>query len=110
EGAKTVLGHSPNLPCVGDVRCKRAPDAPNLRRIFNCPKAYEGLGPDRDEDTRKMLSKLALRMRSGSPGWVEDDNGPIPSGYTYLAQLVAHDFVQNSAPLTPLGDFRQPLQ
>lgn len=57
-----------------------------------------------------MLSKLAVRMRSGSPGWAADDDGPIPAGYTYLAQFVAHDFIQNSAPLTPLEDLREPLQ
>lgn len=70
-------------------------------------------GPDK---TAKMLSKLASRMSEPIPvgtfqvGWPHDDNTAIPAGYTYLAQLVAHDLVQNVGALPPISEFTGQLQ
>ncbi|NJO32280.1 MAG: hypothetical protein HC869_03285 [Rhodospirillales bacterium] len=63
-----------------------------------------------------MLSKLAVRMSEPIPvgtlevGWPQDDNTAIPAGYTYLAQLVAHDLVQNVGALPPVSEFTGQLQ
>lgn len=49
-------------------------------------------------EARATLSRLVKRMRVGT--WAEGaarDNPAIPSGYTYLLELVAHDLVQSSA-------------
>lgn len=49
-------------------------------------------------EARATLSRLVKRMRAGT--WTEGagrDNPAIPSGYTYLLELVAHDLVQSSA-------------
>jgi len=76
------------------------------------PLAYKGIAGKR-EATEKMLSRLVTRMRYGGfqwpGGWIDgagrDDNREIPAGYTYLAQLVAHDFVENTAQLPLIGNF-----
>lgn len=66
--------------------------------------------------TEAMLLKLASRMSRPIPvgnmqvGWPNSDNPAIPSGYTYLAQLVAHDLVQNAASLPPIDGFAGQLQ
>jgi hypothetical protein len=62
------------------------------------------------EATASMLERLAVHMKYAWPNLFGDtdtskDNLAIPSGYTYLAQLVAHDLVQN---VGPLPDLRQP--
>ena len=57
-----------------------------------------------------MLENLASRMELGHP-WegpldgaaAIDDNPSIPSGYTYLAQLAAHDLSPAELPLPELG-------
>ncbi|WP_407112756.1 hypothetical protein [Bradyrhizobium sp. LMG 9283] len=51
------------------------------------------------------MERLARRMRV-APVW-ESGQGPlensdIPAGYTYLLQLVAHDLVQTSFPISEL--------
>src|SRR5437868_8329693 len=76
-------------------------------------EAYQGLqtnGQFDPERTRVMLEKLASRMAFGHrwkgslPGATKlDDNPLIPSGYTYLAQLAAHDLSQAELPLPELG-------
>lgn len=56
---------------------------------------------------RTLLSRLAARMtvpyrwpsQAHEPCW---ENPGLPSGYTYLLQLVAHDLVQTSLPLSTL--------
>ncbi|MBB4373301.1 hypothetical protein GGD63_006123 [Bradyrhizobium sp. cir1] len=54
---------------------------------------------------RGLMERLARRMRV-APVW-ENGRGPlensdIPAGYTYLLQLVAHDLVQTSFPISEL--------
>jgi hypothetical protein len=59
---------------------------------------------------RDLMARLAKRMRK-KPVWEGEDSDPnnhenpdIPAGYTYLLQLVAHDLVQTSFPLSILED------
>jgi hypothetical protein len=83
-------------------------DARKFRNIFGPAKnaeLYRG-HPEGTTATAAMLSRLATRMKECYP-WPDldtkpctrDENENIPAGYTYLAQLVAHDLVQNMAPL-----------
>ena len=92
-----------------------------LRRVltetFNATQTYRGL-PGEPEATEAMLSRLVTRMRwgdypwpvGGADAWTSEDNDAIPAGYTYLAQLVAHDFVQNTAQLPMISGFPGQLQ
>jgi hypothetical protein len=92
-----------------------------LRRILDsnaiAALTYRGLGNDA-EATEKMLSRLVTRMRwggypwpaTGTDAWTSDDNEALPAGYTYLAQLVAHDLVQNTAQLPLISSFPGELQ
>ncbi|WP_426956991.1 hypothetical protein [Muricoccus radiodurans] len=53
---------------------------------------------------RRRLSGLSLAMQTTDP--VEGQENPgIPSGYTYLLQLVAHDCVRTTTPLWALTPF-----
>lgn len=92
--------------------------AETYRHLFgrlNLLTPYDG-HPGGPEQTAKMLSKLASRMSEPIPvgtlqvGWPQDDNTAIPAGYTYLAQLVAHDLVQNVGALPPISEFTGQLQ
>ena len=57
------------------------------------------------EDLDKALRLLAERIEQESNRIdVDWDNENIPSGYTYLAQLIGHDFVFNSAPLISINN------
>lgn len=53
----------------------------------------------------ELMRRLALRLeREPAPAKPADlDNRAIPAGYTYFAQLVAHDLVQSSASLSLAG-------
>ena len=56
--------------------------------------------------TAAMLGELAVHMKvCDLPG--SDDNTTIPAGYTYLAQMAAHDIVHNIAPLPRLGEISE---
>jgi len=65
----------------------------------------DGCPIDRARRTRRLMSGLSRQM-SLAPDWPPSrhadiecwENPDIPSGYTYLAQLVAHDCVFTSAP------------
>src|SRR4051794_39333647 len=83
-----------------------------LRRNLFGPAAeseiYRGLGPSPEQRraTRHMMRELAVHMKLCQwPGAKHSlDNPEIPAGYTYLAQLAAHDIVSNTAPLPRLDD------
>jgi hypothetical protein len=91
----------------------------SLRRVLTTTleavTTYQGL-PGDPKLTLAMLSRLAKAMQSaGYPWpvggvWTTEDNDAIPAGYTYLAQLVAHDFVQNTAQLPMISAFPGQLQ
>jgi Animal haem peroxidase len=78
-------------------------------------KIYGDLDPlDSVESYRRLqtlMGRLAKCM-SVSSNWPNDngdapnasDNPDIPSGYTYLLQLVAHDLVQTSVPVSIIQD------
>ncbi|MBL8835967.1 MAG: hypothetical protein JNL66_06955 [Alphaproteobacteria bacterium] len=58
-----------------------------------------------------VMGKLARRMQVPfawtaplAPGLKPDDNPDIPSGFTYLLQLVTHDLVASSIPATLTND------
>lgn len=79
----------------------------NLFGPAGADELYAGRGLDEAgrTATRLMLGRLASFMKVCSwPGADRDDNPAIPAGYTYLAQLAAHDLVQNTAPLPRLDD------
>ena len=62
---------------------------------------------------RSLLRKLAIRMERGDawtdilcpdlPGLEASENPCIPSGYTYLLQLMAHDLVDSEVSLAEAG-------
>src|SRR4051812_35840116 len=64
-----------------------------------------GYGKSKDE-LRALMHKLAARLDREAP-WPDvlpnavnaEDNPNIPSGYTYLLQLIAHDVVDTSVSL-----------
>jgi len=64
---------------------------------------YQGYGLDAAAwpETSALLAKLALRM-SYADAAEANDNEAIPAGYTYFAQLVAHDTLAMAGPL-PTG-------
>lgn len=59
---------------------------------------YEGASQDA---LQGLMGRLAHRM--SVPCEIQDNPG-IPSGYTYLMQLVAHDLVQSSVAVSMIGD------
>lgn len=69
--------------------------------------------PENLERMRGLMCRLSRRMdadiewpaheRATCRSW---ENPNIPSGYTYLAQFVAHDLVQSSTPLSLANDMR----
>src|SRR5215470_6188602 len=92
------------------------PQIPGFRHFLQdptpeqCFKIYDGLDPLASaENLRKLqqlMGRLAKRMSdefewkpladsAGNEVW---ENPKIPSGYTYLLQLIAHDLVYTSVP------------
>jgi hypothetical protein len=69
------------------------------------PGQQSQLGAD-PANARRLLATLSRALPVGNGYWSAplrpdaeaDDNPGIPSGYTYLLQLVAHDTVQSSLP------------
>ena len=59
-------------------------------------------------EAHRLLLALAQGLAAGHRYWqaplqpniATDDNPFVPSGYTYLLQLVAHDAVQTSVPFS----------
>jgi hypothetical protein len=80
----------------------------NLFGAADESEIYRGLGPSLEQQraTRNMMRELAIHMKLCQwPGTKHSLNNPeIPAGYTYLAQLAAHDLVSNTAPLPRLDD------
>jgi hypothetical protein len=85
-----------------------AKESSQQRNLFGPAKPgeiYVGQGTSWDQQiaTRKMLEALVVHMKL-CPWPLPEDNPNIPAGYTYLAQLAAHDLVNNIAPLPRLDD------
>ncbi|GHD63786.1 hypothetical protein GCM10017083_54630 [Thalassobaculum fulvum] len=102
-GASTDAGddwHGPAAPGYQDDHFR------NLFGPADPGECFQGYGAGARDETRLMLERLADRMTKPydwPQGWASDgrdasDNPCIPAGYTYLAQLVAHDLVHTSAP------------
>lgn len=77
---------------------RRNADYRNLVGAEGHRDLYQGLG--NSSDNLRMFQWLARCMGTAYP-WKDGDNENrrIPAGYTYLAQLVAHDVVQSTEPL-----------
>ncbi|MBL6078613.1 hypothetical protein JMJ56_11395 [Belnapia sp. T18] len=76
---------------------------PGFRHVFGQPAAAERFQVDGEDPRsspaalatlRRRLRGLATLMGTRPPGASENPN--LPSGYTYLAQLAAHDMVSTS--------------
>jgi hypothetical protein len=88
----------------------------NLFGTLTRGDAFAGFTGTEPVDVQRMtqlLGRLAKRMESpfawGTPeqvGFQPDDNPGIPSGYTYLTQLIAHDLshVATSLPVRLFGE------
>ena len=78
-------------------------DDPREPELVNGQRSQLGADPAAAHELLSALSQ-ALPPSAGywagpmQPGLDPDDNPRIPSGYTYLLQLVAHDAVQTSVP------------
>jgi hypothetical protein len=86
---------------------------PGPDRRFRVYGLDPNASPENLERLRGLMCRLSRRMdadiewpphdRESCRSW---ENPHIPSGYTYLAQLVSHDLVQSSAPLSLAADRR----
>jgi Animal haem peroxidase len=79
---------------------------PGPSRRFRIYGLEPGASPQNLERLRGLMSRLSRRM-DAEIEWPPHDapcraweNPEIPSGYTYLLQLVGHDLVQSSVPLS----------
>jgi hypothetical protein len=120
------LGHMLAMPVALPIRAPTEPPKPIAIpgfRHFLCntdtlplDKQFkvDGDDPLRSTDSvkrlRELMARLAQRM-CRDPVWEGDEGSPnkgenpdIPAGYTYLLQLVAHDLVQTSVPVSILED------
>ena len=112
---------SQNTHCPASGVCPLA--ATDYRNIFlqpgTAPELYTGLAqgggvitPADRRATRHMLKKLATRMTLPfdwclsrvQPALTQDGFSSTPAGYTYLAQLVAHDMVQSVASVDAIDE------
>jgi hypothetical protein len=95
------------IPAEGLAKCPHAFEPsgfPGFGYLLGPPDEATGqrsrLGADPAEAHRLLLA-LSKVLPRGADFWkapLSDDNPSIPSGYTYLLQLVAHDAVQTSVP------------
>lgn len=97
--APTAAGDSPNRADAGNFRhFIRTPEGTERFRIFGQPPE------ENPERTLDLLGRLGKCLVHGPEYWTTAladglqpwENPCIPSGYTYLGQLVAHDLVQTS--------------
>src|SRR5690348_8833075 len=83
--------------------CPYAQAAFGFRHFLGEPKERCRLGAQRPDASdadqaqeRQLLKKLAMALQFGHRWDGGTQNPNIPSGYTYLLQLTAHDIVQSS--------------
>src|SRR5262249_7628077 len=104
---------APRGTAQGDAPPPRHTPRPAVRNLFGTPKhadeLYQGYGAETAQQraTANMMPRLAAHMMESPwefPEGADSHNPDIPSGYTYLAQLAAHDLVSNIAPLPRPGD------
>ena len=97
-------------------------EASGFRNFFKTPRPSQrfhlhGADPMESEgaaqEVRRLMRKLSLRMDADIK-WSDHgdrearswENPNLPSGYTYLLQLLSHDLVQTSVPVSTLGGWR----
>src|SRR5262245_35915394 len=73
----------------GDER----PPASDRFRAGGANGHIDGNGRVRRTALHQLMAKLTQRIRRS--GAAADDNGALPSGYTYLLQFIAHDMVDS---------------
>lgn len=74
---------------------------PGYRNLFGPAEPWEQYqGAGSEAATRKLLLRLTKSMRRAGT----TDESQIPAGYTYLAQLAAHDLVHNPTRVPNLFD------
>ncbi len=110
------------LPFGSGDRAEGASRFPGFRHFLKDPGPgqrfqVQGLDPNASPESlgrvRALMCRLSRRMdaeiewppheSATCEAW---ENPHIPSGYTYLAQLVSHDLVQSSVPLSFVADMR----
>ena len=78
----------------------RTSTAPFRTRAHEPPQAAPADGPSRQSHAREFKWPAHRRRGIASRGRIPH----IPSGYTYLLQLVAHDLVHSSVPISFIED------
>lgn len=91
--AATASKAAPGLPGSG-LLCKAEPSAPQ----YYVGVEVKGTGQTDAPRTEKLFEHLAARMNGYTPSrsGPRFENPNIPAGYTYLAQMAAHDLTINS--------------
>ena len=56
---------------------------------------FKGYGEGKEDKTRKMLERLAVRIAKEGEAEPGKSNPAIPAGYTYLAQMAGHDILHS---------------
>ncbi len=83
----------------GKTDTKRAdPEQGDFRFMFSSDetmKRFVGYGKGKEEKTRLMLERLAVRITKEGEETPGENNDKIPAGYTYFAQMVGHDIVHS---------------
>ena len=101
--------------CAGDALFR------GFRNLFPFDRAEQKFGHAYSANRDETIARLAHRMRRGARqdpddphrqtfwpdqldgGTDREDNPRLPSGYTYLLQLIAHDIVASSRSMTVAG-------
>lgn len=91
--AATASKAAPGFAGSG-LLCKKEPSEPQ----YYVGVEIEGTGQTDAARTEKLFEHLATRMNGYSPSHAGHgfENPNIPAGYTYLAQMAAHDLTINS--------------
>lgn len=88
-------------------------DTPSPSQRFHSHRRNPSESEDAMRQLRSLMRKLSLRMDAdirwddhGEQDARRWENPNLPSGYTYLLQLLSHDLVQTSVPVATLGGWR----
>ena len=100
---------------------EEAGTGPGFRHFLGNPTAPEQFNggeyrlslPELDKALGKLAQRMAISMNDerhdpAATAPQQWENAKIPSGYTYLAQLIGHDLVHSSISLMPLNNPIQP--
>jgi hypothetical protein len=115
---KTAAFKTPTIKANGDA-AKSVAMAPGFRHFLGTPHPSQRFrvygidplaAPEKLPEVRGLMNRLSRRMVAelqwpahGDSSIERWENPSIPSGYTYLLQLVAHDLVHSAIPLSIAG-------